>query len=444
MKAKTILLLCLLFTITISSQNWKGYDINSKAGIIATMVVGNLNDTIYVSGNDAGKQHGKNSFVYSKDKGVTWSTSQGILKEHNGYVAHYEGVKDRVYASVKLPSSDYLYYYSKDNGTTWKLDTIGLPHYYGIKTAQKDAFNIKKLGNEYVVAYNSLAVNGAYFKKVTDTKWMPLAFPANSNKINFSFTAIGTTWFALYGSFGASDNGFSIAKSTDNGKNWEVLTKTGLPSTMIPSKLTSNGTDKLFLGAAISGTTNKTAVYYSDDNGATWKSTNAETLVPYTHGKAIINLFATNNQVIVSYSSAYNVPPVYLYSNTETPNFVMGDASGLTNFPFAFPNVFFNIGETIYLNHYNDLHASNNTTLNVKTFTEDTAILVYPNPIKEQLQLKSTKDFSWKITSILGKTVLSGNYQSKQSTTKIDISTISKGVYLFSTDKGFSKKIIKD
>ncbi|EDO27687.1 predicted protein [Nematostella vectensis] len=216
------------------------------------MVVGNLNDTIYVSGNDAGKQHGKNSFIYSNDKGVTWSTSQGILKEHNGYVAHYEGVKDRVYASVKLPSSDYLYYYSKDNGTTWKLDTIGLPHYYGIKTAQKDAFNIKKLGNEYVVAYNSLAVNGAYFKKVTDTKWMPLAFPANSNKINFGFTTIGTTWFALYGSSGGNDNGFSIAKSTDNGKNWEILTKTGLPSTMIPSKLTSNGTDKLFLGAAIS------------------------------------------------------------------------------------------------------------------------------------------------------------------------------------------------
>lgn len=441
MKAKTTLLFCLLFTITINSQNWKGYDINSKAGIIATMVVGNLNDTIYVSGNDAGKKHGKNSFVYSKDKGVTWSTSQGILKEHNGYVAQYVGVKDRIYASVKLPTSDYLYYYSKDNGTTWKLDTIGLPHYFGNKSSQKDAFNLKKLGDEHIVAYNGLVINSAYYKKIGDASWKPLT-PTNS-KVNAGFTSIGNSWFSLNTSFPATDNQF-ITKSTDNGVTWQPITKSGLPSTMLPKMLVSNGVGRLFLGASIAGITNKTAVFYSDDEGKTWQNTNAETLVPYVAGKQIINIFATKNQVIVTYSSGFNVPPLFLYSNASTPNFTTGDSSGLTSFPFAFPHVFFNIDDTIYLNHGNDLHSTENKALDIKTFKKDITVSLYPNPINEQLQLKSTKDFSWKIISILGKTVLSGNYESTQSTVKINLSTISRGIYLFSTNKGFSKKIIKN
>lgn len=440
MKSKTTLLFCLLFTISISSQNWKGYDINSKAGIIATMVVGNLNDTIYVSGNDGGAKHGKNSFIYSKDKGVTWSASQGILKEHSGYVAQFLGVKDRVYASVKLPTSDYLYYYSKDNGTTWKLDTIGLPHYYGIKSTQKDVFNIKKLGSEYIVAYNGSVINSAYYKKIDDATWKPL-MPTTS-KVNAGFTSIGNTWFSLNTSFPVTDDKF-ITKSTDNGVSWQTISKTGLPSTMLPKVLTSNGAGRLFLGASIAGSTNKTAVFYSDDEGQTWQNTNAETLVPFTNNEQIINIFATNNQVIIAYSSAFNVPPLFIYSNSTVPNFVMGDSSGLTNFPFAFPYVFFNINDTIYLNHFNDLHSTDNATLDVKTFAKDISISVYPNPIKNQLIIKAKKDFSWRVTNILGKIVLSGNYQTSELSKKINFESFAKGIYIFSTTNGYSKKIVK-
>lgn len=440
MKSKLLILLSLISAFTYS-QNWKDYQVDVKGKIVATMVIGHLNDTIYVSGNDGSSLF--NSFIYSKDKGTTWSEPKGILKDDYGKVAQYIGVKDRVYASLKLPTSDYLYYHSKDNGNTWVIDTIGLPHFYGIKAYKKDAFNLKKLGNEHIIAYNSLAVNGAYFKKITENGWKSLTLPANSNKVNFSFTAIGNTWFALYGSSNASDNGFSIAKSIDNGKTWEILTKVGLPSTMIAGKLTSNGTNKLFLGAATSGSTNRTAVYYSDDEGTTWKSTNAETLVPYTNGKAIVNLFATNNQVIVSYTSAFNQPPLFLYSASETPNFAIGNSSGLVNYPFAFPHVFFNIDNTIYLNHYNDLHALDNTSLSVESFTKDFVVNLSPNPVKNQLNIKSKKDFLWSLTSILGKTVASGKYKNNSENT-IDVSNLSKGIYIFSTDIGYSKKILKN
>lgn len=443
MKQK-LLILFLSISISFSAQNWKDYKVNEKGDIIGNMVIGNLNDTIYASGSDGSTYY--NSFIYSKDKGATWSEPKGILTADYGSVAQYVGVKDRVFASLKLPSSDYLYYHSKDNGNTWVLDTVGLPHYYGIKSTQKDAFNLKKIGNEYIVAYNGLAVNGAYYKKIGDNSWKPLPTSSSTiaalRNVNAGIVSTTSAWFSLNTTYSITDNQ-NITKSTDNGLTWQPIAKTGLPSTMIPQTLVSNGKGRLFLGASIASTTNKTAVFYSDDEGKTWQNTNAEVLVPYTGSQFIINIFATGNQAIITYNAGYNQPPLYLYSNTETPNLGIGDSTGLINFPFAFPHVFFNIDDTIYLNHYNDLHSMNTSALNVNRFVKNTSINTYPNPTENQLMISSEKDFEWKLSTIQGKTVMSGDYQTNQQSKTINLETIAKGIYIFSTDNGYRKKIIK-
>lgn len=445
MKQKLLALLLVTISISISAQHWKDYKVNQKGNIIGNMVLGNLNDTIYVSGSDGSTYY--NSFIYSKDKGATWSEPKGILIENNGSVAQYVGVKDRVFASLKLPSSDYLYYHSKDNGNTWVLDTIGLPHYFGIKTTQKDAFNLKKLGDEYIVAYNGLTVNGAYYKKIDDNSWKPLSTSSSTiaalRNVNAGIVSTTNAWFSLNTSYSITDNQ-NITKSTDNGLTWQPITKTGLPSTMLPQTLTSNGKGRLFLGASIASTTNKTAVFYSDDEGQTWQNTNAEVLVPSTENRYIINVFATGDQVIVTYSGGYTEPPMFLYSNLSTPNFSIGDSSGLINFPFAFPHVFFNIDDTIYLNHYNDLHSMDNSALNVSGYLKNSFVNMYPNPIKNHLIIESEEDFSWSVITLQGKTVKSGNYQTNQFSKEIDFKNLAKGIYIFTASNGYRTKIIKN
>ena len=437
MKQKLLTLL-ILFNLTVSAQNWKGYKVNEKGNIIGAMVTGNLNDTIYVSGNDGKSFH--NSYIYSKDKGVTWSEPKGILTEDYGAVAQFVGVKDRVFASLKLPFKDYLYYHSKDNGKTWVLDTIGLPHYYGIKSTQKDAFTLKKLGNDYIVAYNNLTVNSAYYKKIDDNSWKPLT--TSTSKVNYGLASLNNAWFSLNPKYLAASNEY-ITKSTDNGVTWQPIETSGLPSTFSASILVSNKNNRLFLGGSLSSTTNKTAVFYSDDDGKTWLNTNAETLVPFTNNRYIVDIYSIDNKVVVIYNTGFNSPALYLYSDKETPNFEFGDTSGLPNNTFAFPNVIFNINENIYLNHYNDLYSLENSALNVNRFTKNNSVNIYPNPLENQLTIKSDKNFNWKISNLQGKTIISGVYQKNQSSKTINLDDLSKGIYIFYTNNGYRKKIIK-
>ena len=434
MKIKLLLFVCFLTSLTISSQNWKNYDLASKSNVATAMVVGNLNDTIYASGHAL--NIAKNRFIYSKDKGETWSNAINIFTENNSVIAQYEGVKDRVYVSLKLKTNDYLYYYSKDNGVNWKLDTIGLPHLYNIKTYHKEGLRLKKLGSEYIAAFGS----SIYLKKYNETEWKEV--DANPNKYSNSVSDIvelGTTWYAL-----TTFKDEKITKSTDNGVTWESVAITGLPEGYVITALASNGKDKLFAASSVTATHFRD-VFYSKDGGLTWLPTNASTIVADEYGRRITNIFAHKDQVIVSYSNGLfklNDPPVYIYSDSSDPVFSVGNVSDLPTGSLSFPRVFFNIGDTIFLNYANDLRSLNESALDIKKYKEND-FSIYPNPAKNFIQISSRKSFKWKITSILGKTVLSGNHQSSQPTLKINLNTLSRGIYLFSTETGFSKKIIK-
>ena len=434
MKIKLLLFVCFLTSLTISSQNWKNYDLASKSNVATAMVIGNLNDTIYASGHRINVS--KNSFIYSKDKGETWSNAINIFTENNNVVAQYEGVKDRVYASVKLNTQGYAYYYSKDNGTNWVVDTLGLPHYFGLKFYHKDSFRLKKLGSEYIAAFG----NSIYLKKYNETEWKEV--DANPNEYSNSVSDIvelGTTWYAL-----TTFKDEKITKSTDNGVTWESVTITGLPDGYDITRLASNGKDKLF-AVSTATATHFRDVFYSKDGGLTWLPTNASTIIADEYGRRITNIFAHKDQVIVSYSNGLfklNDPPVYIYSDSSDPVFSAGNVSDFPNGSLSFPRVFFNIDDTIFLNYANDLRSLKESALNIKKYKEND-FSIYPNPAKSFIQISSRISFKWKVTSILGKTVLSGNHQSSQSTLKINLNTLSRGIYLFSTDTGFSKKIIK-
>lgn len=435
MKTKVIILLTVSFQLSMFSQNWKGHGLASSGITLTTLITGNLNDTIYASGNG---NDVKNRFTFSKDKGKTWSSPVNILEANNGSVTQYLGVKDRVYASVKLQSVGNLYYHSKDNGVNWEVDTIGMSHYFNIKSVHKAEFILKKMGDDYIVAYNGLTHNSAYYKKVGDPSWKPLK-PTESN-VNVDFTSIGNTWYALSAGNLPSED-YRIMKSIDNGVSWKTITKTGLPQGFGFKYLESNKQDKLYLADSVLGT-EKTAVYYSKDGGTTWLPTNASTIFPYANGNVVTNLFANKKQVIVTYNSAYGEVPKYLYSSSIDPIFSVGDSSGLPIFPLAWNGIIFNIDNTFYIRHVNDIWSSNHATLGLKKISSDINVSLFPNPTLNSLKINSNINFSWKLSSILGKTIKSGFY-TKGVINVIDVSSISGGVYIFSSSNGYSRKIIK-
>ena len=295
MKNKLLLLTSFIICFSGFSQNWKSYNLGTKGDILTTMVIGHLNDTIYASGLN--NNVAKNSFIYSKDKGDTWSNVNNIFTETNGSVAQYVGVKDRVYASVQLVSKDYLYYHSKDNGANWVLDTIGLSHYFGIKSYHKERFILKKMGEDYVVAISGTK---SFYKKVDDASWAPL-IPSTVATSNKEIVQIGNTWYSL-NNYKSNNENHTITKSTDNGKTWQTITKTGLPDGYRPTSLVSNGVDKLFVSTT-TGTTHTRDVFYSNDGGETWQPTNASTIVQHEYGRLLTNIFAHKDEVIVTYSN---------------------------------------------------------------------------------------------------------------------------------------------
>lgn len=433
MKLKLHLIIFLISFSSLNSQNWKSYDLASKSSIATAMVIGKLNDTIYASGHRINVAN--NSFIYSKDKGKTWSNATNIFEQNNSVIAQYEGVKDRVYASLKLKTNDYVYYYSKDNGVKWELDTVGLPHLYNIKTYHKESLRLKKLGSEYIAAFGT----SLYLKKYDETEWKEVDVTPNSYGNSLSdIVELGTTWYAL-----TSSNDEKITKSTDNGVTWEAVTISGLPEGYKITTLASNGKDKLF-AASTATTTHFRDVFYSKDGGSTWLSTNASTIVADEYGRRITNIFAHKDKLIVSYSNGLfklNDPSVYIYSDSFDPVFSVGNVSDLPNGSLSFPRVFFNIDDTIYLNYANDLRSMDTTSLNIHNLYKENFISVYPNPVSDQIIISSSKSFSWKIISILGKTIATGDYNNQNST--INVSDYSKGVYLFKTSLGISKKIIK-
>ena len=117
------------------------------------------------------------------------------------------------------------------------------------------------------------------------------------------------------------------------------------------------------------------------------------------------------------------------------------------------PSSFFNHNNTLYFSASNGSTGNElwkleqaSLSLEKETFNQLTKISVYPNPTANILNLKieNQQIKSVKVTSIFGKDLM--NFTNKNNLKKIDISLLSKGVYLLQvkTEKGLiTKKIVK-
>ncbi len=437
--------LCMASSTYGLAQNWikTGASQAAIGANAAGFVACSLNDTIYASapGNNV-----YNNFVYSTDKGVSWSTSHSILETDYGRIGQLVAVNDRVYAAVKLPSNDYLYYYSIDNGTNWVMDTVGLPHYYGMPTAQKDAFRLKQMGSNHILAFNGLGITGAYIKQIGDPAWHEI-FPV-TGKSHQDFTWMGNTWFTIKVS-GLNDPE-KLMKSTDNGASWSALNFTGLPAGFTPTFLESNHTDKLYMTGGIAGK-EANAIYYSTDGGNTWANTNASAVYTDTNATAM-DLFAIEDYVVAKYTymSGDSVPR-YLISSTNTPNFSFGDPSGFTPTNPAMyqwisgPLHFFNAGDALLAVHLDGIYSSKpGFTGGPVSLTDISAasFKFYPNPIRDHLIIENSQPFKWRIISLAGQEMINGYSDGLQD--HADLSLLHKGVYLLVINDNQACKIIKD
>jgi len=83
--------------------------------------------------------------------------------------------------------------------------------------------------------------------------------------------------------------------------------------------------------------------------------------------------------------------------------------------------------------------------LSVNEFENKNIITVYPNPVKDVLQIEFINDnvvnASFQIIDLNGRVLVEGNLTSQ--TTKIDITNLSKGVYVVKTNK-FTRKFVKE
>ncbi|APY10500.1 hypothetical protein BWZ22_04270 [Seonamhaeicola sp. S2-3] len=440
-----ITLLALIFTAQMFSQKWTSTLPENPEEIFKSAIVyGYLNETIFASGSDGVQYY--NNFIYSTDKGATWSSPVPIFTNTSNkeQVAQYLGVKDRMYAAVSS-NLGYKYYYSTDNGSTWVLDTDGLPGKYTSLTEPeyKDAFVLAKLSEDYVVAYNAHVYNFAYYKKIGDAKWKPLKTYSNNyyNK-HTAFTSIGNAWYALNGYVSSKDE--KITKSNDFGATWQPISKTGLPDNFEGGFLVSNNQDKLFYGAGTTDT-NSTDVYVSEDDGVTWQLTNAGALGD-VEGELnfISNIYANNNDVIVTYYfPGFEDSPRYLYSNTESVLFKQGDITGIDGGgPFT-GKCFFDIDGQFYAVFRYILYSENTSSLNIQDFNLENKLILYPNPTTNEIYINSNDSFSWQLYTISGNLLVSGSYKKGVlSASKISLKNLSKGVYLFKTSMGESKKVV--
>lgn len=410
----------LFVTNLLKSQNWKPTGaLDATGSLFYLTCAAKVGNNIYVA-------NANQNFAYSADLGKTW-ISAGLNKPTGTFAAFY-GVKDRLYAKMKINTYDTDLYYSKDNGHTWTIDTVGLPR--SLTKNGIEAVILIDMGNDYVLAHN---YKNVFYKKVDETKW-------NSAGLNLTIVDVianKNKWLMV--------SGGNIRQSTDNGATWTILNTTGLPDKFQGNKICSNGL-RFFISNAPADGGDK--VYYSDDEGSSWTLTNSSG--KYAHANPWVqNLYAVDDYVFAAIlPSGFQDAPPFIMSTSPTPNFSIGDVSGLktggttSNLPF-----FFHIQNKLYTMFW-DLYVSEPGFTGSPSAVHDlnaneSSILLQPNPADKVLQFIATDlgKYKLEIFSIQGKMI---HQQNLESNAKIDISNWSKGVYLIkSTNQQGNKEQIK-
>ncbi len=408
----------IMFYSQLQAQNWTSTGALDATGS-STYLIGatHTGDKIYVLSREQ-------NIAFSDNLGESW-TKPSIARPGGDFVA-ITGIKDRLYASLKLNTYDHNLYYSTNNGITWQIDNEGLPQ--SLTNTGKSAMILKYMGDDYVLAHNYLK---AVYKNLNETTWQ-------STFIDYAIVDIAATadkWLAI----GLT----KILQSTDKGKTWTAINTTGLPTNFQGSLITSNGSRIFLTNAPADGGAD---IYYSDDSGLSWTKANAAG--KFTHENPWLkSIYAIEDYVFASVNPKFgdiqNAPP-FIVSQTQQPDFSVGNVTGLptgqtnTNLPF-----FFHVKNKLFTMFW-DLYSTEPGFSGIPTGTGLLAenmgeLTIYPNPASHFIRFKGnlSNQAEVSIYDIRGQLVKQKLLSNDKS---VNISELEGGMYFVTVQAENNKK----
>ena len=405
---------------SIQAQTWQKLNATTPISASYLIAAAHVGDNIMVIGNNQ-------QMALSTDKGASW-TAPAITPPPGQFVALYNG-GDRMYANMKINTYDFELHYTLNNGTTWTRDTIGLPK-NSVNTG-KLSMRVKNMGNGYLMAYDGTHTS---YKQNGAASWTQVTI----STVIADVTSLNDVWYVL-----GQNN---IMKSTDHGTTWAPAPLNGLPTGAGWFKITTNGVNRMFILEAPANGGDE--VYYSDDSGGSWALTNSAG--HYAHQNAWLGaMYAVEDYVFAAVNPAsggFFDPPPYLSSSTETPDFEVGDTSGLfAQITTSALPLFFHIDDKLYTMNWDLLSSTPgfSGSLGIDENSQN-RFNAYPNPTKGSFYLDIPIDTQWALTSIDGRMISKGIAKSNKTT--IEMGNLNNGIYFVQTivnGKKGVKKVVK-
>ncbi|MCS3532668.1 T9SS type A sorting domain-containing protein [Chryseobacterium sp. JUb7] len=230
--------------------------------------------------------------------------------------------------------------------------------------------------------------------------------------------------------------GNSIYKTTNGGSSWVETTVQGLN---LPDYIISFSQNPLNVNQYTLATTN--GIYTSTDSGNTWTKIYNGIISKVEHSTI------QNGQIVALAKTTNNTPSKVIYSNDFGTTWQERNASNYFNTVIQDGAVRF-VSPTIaevYLTTYSlgvlkDVINFSSLGTSDPAITKDD-ISIYPNPAQDVIHIKfanNTAKFKATIYSTAGQLVLTA-----ENKTSIDISDLTKGVYLLKIDQGNAPTIVK-
>ncbi len=341
---------------------------------------------------------------------------------------------------------------SSNNGDTWNSANSGITNYW-----ENEFGSIETNGtNIYAAAWDFNFGGGVYLSTNNGSSWTVMnngmtSTSAISLGINDSNIFAGTFWGGLF-------------LSTDYGNNWTAINN-GLPTNTIVFSFFVNDTN-IFAGT-------DTGIYLSTNNGALWTPINngitagniksftkiGTTIIACGHGglykstnngsnwidisNGISNFEVTSLTTFDSTLFVGNLDGVYLSSDTggtwtDVSNGLPIQKS-ISSLAVCGPYVFLGDSEGVWRRPISEM-------VSIKENHDFLNLNIFPNPSNGKFKITNTNNIkNIEIQNILGKVIYCSTLNNFQTTTEIDLSTVSKGIYFVKLDNGeqiMTEKII--
>ena len=296
-------------------------------------------------------------------------------------------------------------YRSDDNGTTWVSKSNGLTNLLTSGIISIDSFL-------FVVGST-----GIFKSSDQGDNW---------NSAGLSTTDVRCIAF-IQDTLFVGTNGSGIYKSIDWGANW-ISINNGLGGSTNFRAIESKG-NLLFAGGQVGS-----GVFRSTDFGASWN------LLSGGLSSGSYRGFASNNQLIVAGSFGGGV--FYSKDNGNNWTAINVGLSDLTIFDLEINNAYI-VAATNTQGVFRFALSNLNLSTGIENCLNDFEIQLFPNPVTNQLNIKSNKRLVGAFYSIYdktGKSILTGKIYSENSI--IDVRNLSSGIYLLNID-GNTKQPIK-